>query len=36
MNIKNTIKKYSSTQSIDIINTMLNSFQLKLVKFTKN
>ena len=28
--------KYSSTQYIDIINIMLNSFQLKLVKFTKN
>ena len=27
--------KYSSTQYIDI-NIMLNSFQLKLVKFTKN
>ena len=27
--------KYSSTQYIDIINIMLNSFQLKLVKFTK-
>ena len=28
--------KYSSTQYIDIINIMLNSFHLKLVKFTKN
>ena len=27
--------KYSSTQYIDIINIMLNSFQLKLVTFTK-
>ncbi len=27
--------KYSSTQYIDIINIMLNSFQLKLVMFTK-
>ena len=26
--------KYSSTQYIDIINIMLISFQLKLVKFT--
>ena len=29
-------QQYSSTQYIDIINIMLNSFQLKLVKFTKN
>ena len=29
-------RKYSSTQYINIINAMLNSFQLKLVKFTKN
>ena len=38
MNKKNKTKKhkYSSTQYIDIINIMLNSFQLKLVKFTKN
>ena len=28
--------KYSSTQCIDIINIILNFFQLKLVKFTKN
>ena len=37
---KNMNKKkqnqYSSTQYIDIINIMLNSFWLKLVKFTKN
>ena len=36
---KNMNKKkqnqYSSTQYIDIINIMLNSFQLKLVTFTK-
>ena len=36
---KNMNKKkqnnYSSTQYIDIINIMLNSFQLKLVMFTK-
>ena len=29
-------QQYSSTQYINIINIMLNSFQLKLVKFTKN
>ena len=29
------LHKYSSTQYIDIINILLNSFQLKLVKFTK-
>ena len=29
-------QQYSSTQYIGIINIMLNSFQLKLVKFTKN
>ena len=28
--------KYSSTQYIDIINIMLNPFQLKFVTFTKN
>ena len=31
-----TKNKYSSTQCIDIINIILNFFQLKLVKFTKN
>ena len=40
MNKKKEEKKhkqqYSSTQYIGIINIMLNSFQLKLVKFTKN
>ena len=33
---KNASLLYSSTQFINIINIMLNSFQLKLVKFTKN
>ena len=33
---KKKLNKHSSTRYIDIINIMLNSFQLKLVKFTKN
>ena len=41
MNKKNkkttqVVVQYQSTQYINIINIMLNSFQLKLVKFTKN
>ena len=39
MNKKKTtqvVVQFQSTQYNDIINIMLNSFQLKLVKFTKN